>query len=894
MNKEQNIDDILKLLKNSYDNDTNTADPVSESADELKDDISHDELQLLLKQRFVNTDKPSVSAEFESDNSFEYKIDEEFLIEESVEESLEEEIVEEVVVKDEAEQEELFEDGDGDENDGLPPFDLEEYAFDEEEETAIPPDVLEALIQPTELEETEESLSVDIVEKSENAEAIETVEFVEDVEEECQEDAEDDHKEEFFSNDSGQLALFEDSVHREDYESDDESASEEEHFDENQIVLDFGDVYDGEENVAESFNEPSNIDASFLGLMLEFGDKVAIGKNVSTERIDIYNERSTSNDVSSLNVSEVFGFEGDEYVDPDQADDVIYSYQRDKKFTFLRLLGCGAFSALIVLFELLPHLPIKLSGILDHSKYPTVYLLLGIQLLVFAGAFAWRELWAGLKKAFCFKSELWSVSALVTAAVLLYQTVLIVLSPDSLPMMFGSFAAIYIFIGMICEYLKVCRELKSFEVYSCDSVKYTFETEPLANSAAEKMYRGGVSSKVNIFEPREVSFPNGYFSEVNSLSEPDMLINCMITPIILVSAALWIVSMMLEVSLVQSLEIFILSLTALSPSALFASRTLPLYIASSRLYERESAIASEVSARKYASCDIMIFRDSHLFRKSRADDNGIVIYDEKNTKKIISYLNALYDAIGGPMKEIFAEVGDKYEPKLRRIARNGVEAVINKQSVILGDIEFQHRYGISFPDKELQQSGEGILCLSIDGVPSAKLCLRYRTEPIFEMIVSKMEENGIKCAIETYDPVINSVFVATSREDGAMPINVVHKNVTDYYSEMPENVEGNTGLVACSSRLKLVECVVWCKKIFAAKKACFGVHIAMSVLTLAVLIATLVLGVIGMANQYWVMLLQLFTMIPTLIVICSKLPPKRYFAVEENKKKQRNREDTNE
>ena len=71
-----------------------------------------------------------------------------------------------------------------------------------------------------------------------------------------------------------------------------------------------------------------------------------------------------------------------------------------------------------------------------------------------------------------------------------------------------------------------------------------------------------------------------------------------------------------------------------------------------------------------------------------------------------------------------------------------------------------------------------------------------------------MEKNSIKCAIETYDPVINSAFVAASRKPGKAPINVVHKNVTDFYSEMPENVEGSTGIVACSSRLKLVECVV--------------------------------------------------------------------------------------
>jgi hypothetical protein len=178
------------------------------------------------------------------------------------------------------------------------------------------------------------------------------------------------------------------------------------------------------------------------------------------------------------------------------------------------------------------------------------------------------------------------------------------------------------------------------------------------------------------------------------------------------------------------------------------------------------------------------------------------------------------------MKELFASAAvNKYEPKLRRIARTGVEAVINGESVVLGDSDFQQRYGISFPDGETAKAGEGILCLSIAGKPAAKLCLKYATEPIFEMITERMEKNSIKCAIETYDPVINSAFVAASRKPGKEAINVVHKNVTDFYSEMPENVEGSTGLVACSSRLKLVECVIWCKKILAVRKTCIVLHI---------------------------------------------------------------------
>ena len=850
MNKEENINDILELLKNMNSQpESNDSQDTDDSEALAQNDVVGDELQVLLKEKYMSDGEASVS-EDGADNT-EYKLDEEFFAEASAEEDTVEETVEEKIIEEEAIEEET----------------IEEEIIEEE------------TIEEETIEETIE-------------EAIEE----EAIEEEAIEEISEDAPQEYFSGDNGQLSLFEDSDGKEIGEDDSEKITDNERFDDSQITLDFGD--NCEEDGVESANgEKSNIDASFLGLMLEIGDNVAIGKNVSNERDDIYDDSYEENDLSDFVAEEAYGFDGEEYSNEEQTDDILYSYSRDKRFTILRLIGCGLFTLLLAIFEALPKLSVNLGGVFDYNRFPAVYLLIGVQLLVFCGAFAWRELFGGLKKAFCLQSDIWSISALMTSSVVVYHMLLSMLSPSHLPKTFCTLAAIYILAGLFGEYLGVKREIRTFEVYSCDSVKYTFETEPIANSAAEKMYRGGVSSKINIFEPREVSFPRGYFSEVNRKSEPDVFINGIITPIILASAFFSIASMLTDVTLVESIEVFMISLGALCPMALFVSKTLPMSIVSSRLYERESAIASEASAKKYASCNVMIFRDSHLFKSSKASENGIVIYDKQQTTKVIEYLDALYGAIGGPMKELFSSAAiNKYEPKLRRIARTGVEAVINGESVVLGDIDFQQRYGISFPEGENAKSGEGILCLSIAGKPAAKLCLKYATEPIFEMITERMEKNSIKCAIETYDPVINSAFVAASRKPGKEPINVVHKNVTDFYSEMPENVEGSTGLVACSSRLKLVECVIWCKRILTVRKTSIALHIVSWVATLVAIAVLLRLGYVENVDQYTIIALQVLLTQPVFLATILILPKKKYFAVRgirkgSKKEKEKNREE---
>ncbi len=831
MDNEQNISDLLKLLEQQgFDGKDDFPSNEKDVKDADINDISHDELQALLKEKYLG----NASSRSDEEKRSEYKLDESFFAETEIveEKAIEEEIIEEEVIEEEAIEEEI----------------IEEEIIEEEviEEKIIEEEIIEEKI----LEE----------------ESIEKKVFLE---------KHDDNK-------SEQLSFFEDSIPFDDDDNiESDSFYEDDAFDEGQIVLDFGDTYedlDPENIVMES----SNIDTSFLGLMREVSENVPIGKSSS---VDPFNDASSEDDLAHLDLKTTYGFKGEEYSEQNQEEDIKADYLANKKSLLLRLVFCGALTLLLAVFELLPHLSVKLGGIFDYTRYPAAYLFFGVQLLVGIGAFAWRELWSGFKRAFCYRSDIWSLSSLMLLGVTLYEVALAILPRASLPKTFGTVAALYVLLGLLSEYLELIREIRSFDVYSHTGDKYTLETEPIASSAAEKMYREGVPGTVNIFEARKVAFPKGYFAEVNRTKPSDVLINSIVTPTVLASAVIWVVSMLLGASLVRSLEVFMISLAALFPMAIFASRVLPVSIASKRLYENGSAVAGETSAKKYASCNIMVYKDTCLFRPSKAEECGIVVYNSADTKKVVEYLASLYGAIGGPMKDVFAEhARNKYEPDIRRIARTGIEAVINRQVVILGDLKFQNRYGITFNDVEKSEAGDGLLCLSIGGKPAARLCLRYFVDPEFEKKISIMKEGDIECAVETYDPVISAAYVAARRKKGSMPIKVVHKNANDYKSQMPENVEGNTGLVTYRSKLALVDCVAWCKRMLEAKRACASVHLISIGITLAALLLMLFLGFDDKVNQYTVLLLQAIAFIPTLAVLLKKLSSKNGFGEDNSKK----------
>ena len=924
MNKEQNIDDILKLLKSSYseaEGDGNSID----NGRKNDDDLTHDELQRRLKAQFMSGGSNSGVSEEESD-SYSYTLDDDFLAESA---SAQTEVVDDEDARDEGVVVVAQNDED-EEDDGLPPFDLEDEAVEtkEAEESEEVEEIEE--IEEIEEEQYEDDIFLDDMDEEDNdaedgvfiengdgeiillraqsdsvpyteASADDVLsmleDFVEPILEEAEEISECDAAEptpeeaeavaepELFSDGSGQLALFEKEDNGEENESVSFVENELPADEENQLSVDFGDEADTENIQKEPSEDTAQISDSVLSLMFEFGDVSAAGGSFDRERIDNYAIRKRRKGAEDIDPTAAFAFDGEEFESAEQTEKLYGQYIREKYFTLLRVLGCGFFALLMLGYELAGGLGL----VFENMKYFPVYMLIDMQLIVLCAIFAWRELFAGIKRAFTFRAGRWSVLALVVAFTLVYDIALIVIGVDDMPLTFGTLACVYLLFGMITEHLSVCREIKCFEVYASDNKKFTFDTAPKAGSSADKMYRGGLPYEKKVFEMRDIQFPKGYFAAVNRRESADTIVNYSITPVVIFSTLALLACVMLRNPVDLSLGVFMVTLTLLAPISSFATHIFPMCYTTSKLYDRECAIAGEVMANKYGECDYIIFSDMHLFKKADIHNNGIVIYDEKNSRAVVEYLDALYGAIGGPMRGVFGGVSKaEHQVRLRRIARNGVEAAIDgKHSLILGEADFLKRYGIGFEGASKVKDRDGILGFAIDGKLCAKLCLRYETEPLFEMIATRMEQNGMKCAIETYDPIISGAFVAACRKDKCVPVNVIHKNVADYYARPNSEIGEDTGLVVSSSRFKLVESVIWCKRLRSVLKICGASQIVLSAIFCGAIVAALCLGFMPYIDQYAVLLCQVLSVAPVLAAMALRFPHRDYFSLDNNKNKKK-------
>ena len=225
---------------------------------------------------------------------------------------------------------------------------------------------------------------------------------------------------------------------------------------------------------------------------------------------------------------------------------------------------------------------------------------------------------------------------------------------------------------------------------------------------------------------------------------------------------------------------------------------------------------------------------------------------------------------------------------IRAIYKNGIEAIVEKKHVlIVGDAGFMQQYGFSFPMNE-EWDGRATICVSLDGEMSAKISAAYSMEPIFEMLVERLAENGIQCVIETFDPMICSSFVSEKRKLGVTPISVVHKQVSDLKrSGKRRSRRAETGLLALASRLKLAEAVVWCRRFVTVWRRSNFLVALFSILGLLLTVTLIALGWTAAVNQYAIIIFQMLPVLGILLITAFGFPGKDYFTLDSLKEELR-------
>ena len=388
---EQNIDDILKQLKDSVNQDESNPKKILEKSTESQELISEETLKQQLKQQYATEESASAEPEIT-----EYALDQE-LFQEMMESSSESEMPEyaDSEIIDDAESLDFIEN-----------LEFQEQPERQEEIEEVVEEVEEITVFTY-----EEQADIAVVEnvQSEAEPHMEQVvlTLLEDKAPEAQNEQEKLAEETFdVENILSQAMIPEESVVPEetsaeqevpeiesvalneilqDYESElperERSPSEDAYYD---ILLSALDDPSAIEEETQKNSVDSNLHDSVLDLMIQLGCE---------EELDSVSEEA---------ISEEFTV-GAEAIDreakrTERLEAVRNIYRHRHTVALVKLLGLGALSLIVFLYDSLPLFGVEFFGIADYDAYPGAYILLGMQLMLLAGVILWKPMLQGLQK----------------------------------------------------------------------------------------------------------------------------------------------------------------------------------------------------------------------------------------------------------------------------------------------------------------------------------------------------------------------------------------------------------------------------------------------------------------------------------------------------------------
>lgn len=669
----------------------------------------------------------------------------------------------------------------------------------------------------------------------------------------------------------------------------------------------------------EEPSEPRGLDEADLALLLEFGYKDEVLQNVSSEEIERISDERVMDEILEQTEADESSEEPEPSLDAVEDEEERFkimreklqrqyeSYRRKRGGVFLRLIISSLIACVLLIYEALPIMGIEFGGILNRRDYFFVYALLGMQLMIFAAVPAFTRMYESCKKLLSFGIDVYFLASVSVIITFVYDLI-VVFASSSIPPTFHFCAVMAVILAELSELMHIVTDMRNYEYYfseylleddgnDAEKKKYTLLKSEGRGSVAEKMYAGGLDSKNTVYFPRDIESTIGFFSASKRESKRGKRMLSTVVISAIVALMLTIVSGIIYEDLWIASAAFMITFNLMLPIVVTVAEWLPFERLSAQNYNYGAAFASEVSAEQYGDCDMLVFKDMHLFEKCESRNVNLAIYDSTSKAVLLSCLNALYSEIGGPLESAFASL--KLSPlgkcKINRIARSGVEALVGSSySILVGDEQFMSRYGIFFPAAALGKEEDKIytLCVSINNRPTARIAVKYKINERFYELLQKLADDKIYCVIETYDPMISTELFVRVRTYKGAPVNIVHRNAAEHALDKQNKKEtalvsamsDELSLLARGSRLNLAAAVSNAKKMRLLRtllNVTSGVLIAMGALLSVILVLT---ESIASFNEMFVLLYWLVGFLALAGLMIWKFPQKDRFLFNKRKK----------
>lgn len=579
--------------------------------------------------------------------------------------------------------------------------------------------------------------------------------------------------------------------------------------------------------------------------------------------------KSEKKEVKTVKIAE-------EYTSPSQKKEIFAAYRKEHKWGLLKLAAGVLVLIAAFIYENLTTFGGSLPGALNQQNYPTVYILGSLQILILAGAIAWEEIFKGTKALLAMRPLPESITAVVAITSVVYHVAHCFISETDPKVALYMFPTVVcIFVTLIYDYFNLRREIYSFNIVSSKRIKYTITKVENDKATLENEAFGEYLSEeddVSMFKIGKTGFVKGFYERMNAYSKSHSVITILLSASVALGLVFFIVATVVH-DVKTAFSFGYLAFLISVPCCALLAFSLPFYRASKKAFEDDSAIIGDVSLDEYAQANTLSFDDKDVFPSYGVKVKSIKVYGDSRIDRILYNSASVFSLIGGSLADVFDtathELGNSDNVEIIEIAKDGIEALIDGQHVYIGKATYlkSHDYApVTEPDDDaLETSGEAsIMYMVCDDVVSAKMYVQYTIDPDFEFALRRLYKAGICIGIKTLDPNVDDKLLGSKVKITKYPVRILRCKTLEEAST-PQD-EADSGVVSKSGPRSLLNAFVLCSKVLYANKTNMTVKIlsvAFSVLLMAFL---LVFGKVTAIPSIYVVLYQLFWMIPVYLI----------------------------
>ena len=624
--------------------------------------------------------------------------------------------------------------------------------------------------------------------------------------------------------------------------------------------------------------DPDGFDETDANLMLAFGMEDELEKAMGKENADRLRsdmEKSIPEDqIKKKKVREEKPGELREFITPVEAKGIFENYKTAFGKNALSLFAMAAVVIVLFFYENIITLGGHLPDALNPVYYPVVNVMVGLQFLFIGAGIAYRSLIKGIRGLIDRKPVPESFIPLILLVSVIFAVCVCFFSPDVTPVTFNFPASLCLLFAVLNERMDLRREIMSFNIISSKRTKFALEKLELGDAELEtKAFDKFLPKQPAVFKINKTGFIDGYFRRTKAYPSTKLVLKAFIPASAAIAAASLVMGAILlrdwQSAVMLAYTAFFFSL----PATVFIAFGLPAFRASRLAFAENSAFVGESALDEYTTAGSISFDDREVFPTAGVKLRSVKVFGSGRIDTVIYNVASIYSVLGGPLSDVLnvatADLGRSEDTEILSVDNEGVEALVDGKHLYAGKADYLRKNGyvpVSDPDdEEIVSGGEiSIMYLVCDDEVIAKLYIRYRIDPGFEVTVKRLYKSGICVGIKTVDPNINDEMLSTKIKLAKYPVRVLK------YSDISGSRHGSdrtdSGIVSKKSAKALLSVFTLCDRIKHVTKTNIAVDIITMITGLAVCIATAVIGSVVSVPSLYVALFQLFWLIPVYLM----------------------------